>query len=150
MFPLRFVAHTRRSDHSTPRHAKLTTRPSAPSARPIVLFGSNASVNRTSVELARHPDPRFRVVGAVVATAVHDSPVAGERKGARLGDERLFAELETTMRRFGADTVMVTSTDHLSPVRVQRLSDRLEAGSLRVVIAPELDLVMEHPLRRVG
>lgn len=98
----------------------------------VVLFGSNSTINHTSVQLSRHPDAGYLVVSTVVPD-LHLSDSAT--------DEQLFGELELAMRRFGADTVMVTSSDHLTPDRMRRLSWHLEHSAHRLVISPSLNEV---------
>jgi exopolysaccharide biosynthesis polyprenyl glycosylphosphotransferase len=100
----------------------------------VVLFGSNSTINHTSVQLARHPDAGYLVVATVV-------PDLHPRELDPSNDVDEFAELELAMRRFGADTVMVTSSDHLTPDRMRRLSWHLEHSAHRLVISPSLNEV---------
>ncbi|MCU1558921.1 MAG: sugar transferase [Microbacteriaceae bacterium] len=98
----------------------------------VVLVGSPGTIAHTASQLSRHPDAGYLVVGSIVP----DHLVDGEAD--ETGDERLFENLVSVLRLEDADTVMVTSSDQLTPQRMRRLSWQLERGSHRLVITPSL------------
>lgn len=89
----------------------------------VVLVGSTASVRQTAADLAREPGHGYRVVGV----ALTDGPTAGS-----LGDLPIVGEVDDVpqvLGSIGADTVMATSSDHLSPERIRDLAWQLDPGS---------------------
>lgn len=93
----------------------------------VVLVGSDASIAHTAEHLTRHPAAGYVVVGSVTSSAVE---LGGKNY------EKLFSDLDTVLAVKSADTVMITSNEHLSPERMRRLSWQLEVGAHRLVVAP--------------
>ncbi|WP_229715036.1 sugar transferase [Subtercola lobariae] len=100
----------------------------------VLLVGSEVTALHTAKELARHPEAGYRVVGACIPSGMvadylpgTDIPVAGSV-------ELIGPALEAT----GADTVVITSSDELSPARIRELSWSLEPGRQHLVVAPSL------------
>jgi exopolysaccharide biosynthesis polyprenyl glycosylphosphotransferase len=100
----------------------------------VLLVGSEISVLHTATELARHPQAGYHVVGACVPSGRvadylpgTDIPVAGSV-------DRVTQAIAAT----GADTVVITSSDELSPERIRQLSWSLEPGRQHLVVAPSL------------
>ncbi|WP_368498766.1 sugar transferase [Herbiconiux sp. A18JL235] len=100
----------------------------------VLLVGSEVSVLHTARELARHPQAGYNVVGACVPSGrVADYlpstqiPVAGSV-------ERVDRAIAAT----GADTIVITSSDELSPDKIRQLSWSLEPGRQHLVVAPSL------------
>lgn len=100
----------------------------------VVLVGSQASASRINRELARQPSSGYLVVGACVPNGRvgecldHSNiPVLGNV-------DDLHAALET----LDADTVVVTSSAELTPLRMRELSWSLEPEKHHLVVAPDL------------
>ncbi|MFC4243337.1 sugar transferase [Gryllotalpicola reticulitermitis] len=101
----------------------------------VVLVGALDSVTHIGNQLARHPAAGYLVVGAIVPG--RDGPV-------RLDDGRelpIVGTLDTAVESLngcGADTIVLTGSDELSPERVRRISWALEPGRKHLVMAPGL------------
>jgi exopolysaccharide biosynthesis polyprenyl glycosylphosphotransferase len=100
----------------------------------VLLVGSAESVDFFRRELSRQPQAGYAVVGAcipsgVVASYLPDSdiPVMGN-----------VEHVMDALRATGADTVVVTSSDELSPDKMRRLSWSLEPGRHHLVVATGL------------
>jgi exopolysaccharide biosynthesis polyprenyl glycosylphosphotransferase len=100
----------------------------------VMLVGSAVSVTHIARELRRMPQAGFVVLGACVP--------AGQEEAEELGPEVPivgdFADLMTTVESVGADTVIITSSDELSPPRIRELSWQLEPGQQHLIVAPNL------------
>jgi exopolysaccharide biosynthesis polyprenyl glycosylphosphotransferase len=100
----------------------------------VVLVGSAASVTHIARQLGRMPRAGFRVVGACVPPRDLGSPAMGAEIPV-VGDlDHLMASIDSV----GADTVVITSSDELSPQRVRELSWQLEPGHQHLIVAPAL------------
>ena len=100
----------------------------------VLLVGSERSVAAIARELIRNPSAGYRVVGVCLpeGNAARKLPGTGIPV---LGDvDSTLDVLEAS----GADTVVLTSADELSPERVRRLSWGLEPGHQHLVVAPSL------------
>ncbi|KQN46172.1 polyprenyl glycosylphosphotransferase [Frigoribacterium sp. Leaf44] len=100
----------------------------------VLLVGSQNTVEHFARQLALQPSAGYRVVGA----CLHDpasATVAGDLEVPVYGD---FDALALALVRSKADTVVITSSDHLSPERVMELSWSLEPGGQHLVVAPSL------------
>ncbi|WP_375400153.1 sugar transferase [uncultured Amnibacterium sp.] len=98
----------------------------------VVLIGSTATVTRTAGDLAREQQHGYRVVGA----ALTDGPDSGHVAGLPIvGD---IEAVPNALRLFGADTVMATSSDELTPQRIRDLAWHLEPRRHQLVLAPGL------------
>jgi len=99
-----------------------------------VLAGSVASVTHIAKELTRQPEIGYRVAGACISAG---------RAGQLLADTSVpvlggLNEITDALDAVGADTVIITSSDDLSPQRVRELGWRLEPKSQNLVVAPSL------------
>ncbi|GAA2754216.1 sugar transferase [Amnibacterium kyonggiense] len=97
----------------------------------VVLLGSTETVVRTALDLARQPGHGYRVVGV----ALTDGPTEGT-----IADLRIVGGVDDvpgSLRALQADTVMATSSDHLSPERIRDLAWHLEPAQ-HLVVAPSL------------
>lgn len=101
----------------------------------VALLGSRAAVATIASELARVPSAGYYVVVAVVPGATAGSatladtaiPVSGDVDG-----------IQNVMSDFDADTLVVASSDDLSPERIRRISWGLDPGRQHLVMAPSL------------
>jgi exopolysaccharide biosynthesis polyprenyl glycosylphosphotransferase len=100
----------------------------------VVLVGSEVSARHIARELLRLPGAGYHVVGACIP---------GGAPGETLGDTGIpivgtVATVTEALGTTGADTVVITSSDELSPERVRQLSWNLEPGRQHLVVAPSL------------
>lgn len=100
----------------------------------VVLVGTPSSSALIARELARVPTAGYVVVGACVpdddpaeTLPEIDVPVIGT-----------FDSALSALRVTGADTLVITSADELSPDRVRQLSWGLEPGRQHLVVVPSL------------
>jgi exopolysaccharide biosynthesis polyprenyl glycosylphosphotransferase len=102
----------------------------------VVLAGCPESVAHLARELERMPEAGFQVVGACLpagSEAALDPVEAGPIR--IVGDvDHVFEAVED----LGADTVIITSSDELSPQKVRELSWKLEPGNQHLIVAPAL------------
>ncbi|MFW2513776.1 sugar transferase [Demequina sp. SO4-13] len=89
----------------------------------VLLVGSESSVRQIHGELERAPAAGYRVVGACMTSDNANS---------------LVADVRSAMVSCGADTVIVTGTDDLSPERVKEISWSLEPGREHLMLAPNI------------
>jgi exopolysaccharide biosynthesis polyprenyl glycosylphosphotransferase len=99
----------------------------------VLLVGSPASVRHIGRQLATQPAAGYRVLGAVVSTG-H----IGVLDGSTLQSFGGFDDVHRVLEEIGADTVVITSADDLSPERVREISWGLEPGHQHLVVAPSL------------
>jgi exopolysaccharide biosynthesis polyprenyl glycosylphosphotransferase len=100
----------------------------------VLLVGSVGSVANIARELQRHVEAGYQVLGACIPNGA----VAGFVPGTNIP---IFGDLEHLPKALadsGADTVMITSSDHLPAQRVRELSWSLEPGRQHLVVAPSL------------
>ncbi|WP_235522510.1 MULTISPECIES: sugar transferase [unclassified Plantibacter] len=100
----------------------------------VLLVGSAESAEHIAKELTRNTDAGYRVVGACVPTG---------KIGGTLGDTGIpvSGTVDTVLEAIAvtrADTVIITSSDELTPVRVRELSWSLEPGRQHLIVAPSL------------
>ncbi|WP_371743681.1 sugar transferase [Plantibacter sp. MCCC 1A11337] len=100
----------------------------------VLLVGSADSAEHIAKELTRNMDAGYRVVGACVPTG---------KIGGTLGDTGIpvSGTVDTVLEALAAtraDTVIITSSDELTPVRVRELSWSLEPGRQHLIVAPSL------------
>jgi len=102
----------------------------------VVLAGCPESVEHLARELARMPEAGLQVVGACVPAGREDE-VAPIETGPIpiLGDVDHVLEAVEDLH---ADTVIITSSDELSPQKVRELSWQLEPGQQHLIVAPAL------------
>lgn len=101
----------------------------------VVLVGSPSSIQHVASELKRQPGAGYHVVGAALAQDPRDSGVLAVGGVPVISD---FDGVRSAMDVVGADTVIITSADHLDPQRVRELSWELEHGEYSLVMAPSL------------
>jgi exopolysaccharide biosynthesis polyprenyl glycosylphosphotransferase len=99
----------------------------------VLLVGSRVSVTAIARDLNRLPEAGYLVVGACVP-----GDTIGDYLYGRIPVSGNLDQLQTTMEKIGADTVVVTSSDELPPERIRELSWSLEPGRQHLVLAPSL------------
>jgi exopolysaccharide biosynthesis polyprenyl glycosylphosphotransferase len=99
----------------------------------VLLVGSRTSVTSIARDLARAPEAGYSVVGACIP-----GDTIGEYLMNTVPVSANLDQLQTVMEATGADTVVVTSSDELSPERIRELSWSLEPGRQHLVLAPSL------------
>ncbi|WP_375389633.1 sugar transferase [uncultured Amnibacterium sp.] len=97
----------------------------------VVLVGSTDTVVRTALDLARHPAHGYHVVGVALTDGASHGSVADLPIVGRVDD------VPTALRVLGADTVMATSSEHLSAERIRDLAWHLDPKH-HLVVAPSL------------
>ena len=100
----------------------------------VVLIGSVASVAHILDQLDRQPEAGYLVVG-ICEPGGAESEIDSSKSIYRF---TRLDDLQPSMVRVQADTVIVTSTDDLSPQRLRELSWSLEPGRQHLVMAPSL------------
>lgn len=100
----------------------------------VLLVGSAVSAARVAGELSRQPSAGYLVVGACIPSGEIGGRLVGTQIPVLATLDHLHAALETV----AADTVVVTSSDEISPQRMRELSWSLEPGRHRLVVAPSL------------
>jgi exopolysaccharide biosynthesis polyprenyl glycosylphosphotransferase len=100
----------------------------------VLLVGSRQATEHLARELARQSAAGYLVVGACIPDGDIDTdiPVAGVPV---FGD---IDRLQEAMSSVAADTVVVTSSEALSPQRMRELSWGLEPGRQHLVVVPSL------------
>jgi exopolysaccharide biosynthesis polyprenyl glycosylphosphotransferase len=100
----------------------------------VLLVGSEESVVHIARELNSRPYVGYRVIGACIPTSLVGDVLPGT-------EIPVFGNIDKVVRALaasGADTVIITSADELSPQRVRELSWSLEPGRQHLVVAPSL------------
>ena len=99
-----------------------------------LLVGSVASVTDIADLLARYPFAGYLAVGACIPGSerssnptVYDLPVVGG-----------LGEVAESAKALNADTVILTSSDHLPPMMVKRIGWSLESTKVDLIVAPAL------------
>ncbi|GAA2239663.1 sugar transferase [Herbiconiux moechotypicola] len=100
----------------------------------VLLVGSETSVLHTATELARRPQAGYHVVGACVASGRVADYLPGTTIPVAGNVDRVAQAIAAT----GADTIVITSSDELSPEKIRELSWSLEPGRQHLVVAPSL------------
>ncbi|RKR73547.1 sugar transferase [Frondihabitans australicus] len=101
-----------------------------------VLVGSTTTIAHAKNQLDRHPDSGYAVVDVIV-------PDLGE--SAEEGD--LLDRLVDSLTRHDGDTVMLTSSDAMTPQRIRGLAWDLERHDYRLVVTPSLTDVAESRIQ---
>ncbi|KYH44983.1 polyprenyl glycosylphosphotransferase [Branchiibius sp. NY16-3462-2] len=99
-----------------------------------LLVGSRDAVGEVATQLSRSEVSGFTVVGACVPGGVAGDEVEGTGTPI-VGD---VADAVQALGRVGASTVIIASTDSLSPTKVREISWALEPGRQHLVVAPSL------------
>jgi exopolysaccharide biosynthesis polyprenyl glycosylphosphotransferase len=100
----------------------------------VLLVGSVDSATHIAHELARNASAGYRVVGACVPT----NEVGGFLPGTDIPVSGHLSSIDAALEITQADTVVITSSDELSPRGVRELSWSLEPGRQHLVVAPSL------------
>ena len=100
----------------------------------VLLAGSSTSVTHIAQELGHRSEAGYRVVGACVPGGTVGASLPGTRVPV-LGN---LDEVHEALSSSAADTLVITSSDDLSPQRVRELSWGLEPGRQHLVVAPSL------------
>lgn len=100
----------------------------------VLLVGSVDSVLHIAALFDAQPQAGYRVVGACVPKFAAGSKLPAHKLRIVSGLE----QLDDAIAEMGVDTVVITSSDELSPARVQELSWSLEPGKQHLVVAPSL------------
>ncbi|MDR7184917.1 exopolysaccharide biosynthesis polyprenyl glycosylphosphotransferase [Microbacterium trichothecenolyticum] len=100
----------------------------------VLLVGSADSVAAIARELHRSPTAGYRVVGACVPSG----KIADTVPGTSVPVMGSVDNIERAIAATGADTVAVTSTDDLPPMKVKQISWALESGRQHLVLAPSI------------
>jgi exopolysaccharide biosynthesis polyprenyl glycosylphosphotransferase len=100
----------------------------------VLLVGSLDSVVHLARELARQSAAGYLVVGACIP----GGHTTQRLPGSMIPVFQDIDKLQDAMSAVDADTVVVTSSDELSPQRMRELSWSLEPGHQHLVVAPSL------------
>lgn len=100
----------------------------------VLLVGSEASAAHLARELTRQPAAGYFVVGACIPSGF----VADYLPNTKIPVFSNVDKLQAAMVAVNADTVVITSSDELSPNRMRELSWSLEPGRQHLVVAPSL------------
>ncbi|MGU3645867.1 sugar transferase [Microbacterium sp. C23T] len=100
----------------------------------VLLVGSSDSVATIARELHRSPTAGYQVVGACVPSGKVTDTVPGTSVPVMGSVDNVERAIAATR----ADTVAVTSTDDLPPLKVKQISWALEAGRQHLVLAPSI------------
>ena len=100
----------------------------------VLLAGSLETVTHLAHQLASQPEAGYRVLGACVPTGVVADYLAGLKVPVVGNMDRVAAAMQAS----GADTLVVTSSDELSPAKLRALSWSLEPGRQHLIVAPAL------------
>jgi exopolysaccharide biosynthesis polyprenyl glycosylphosphotransferase len=100
----------------------------------VLLVGSEESTSHIARELQRQPAAGYRVVGACIPSG----RVADYLPGTTIPVSGNVDSVMEAMDATGADTLVITSSDELSPQKVRELSWNLEPGRQHLVVAPAL------------
>ena len=99
-----------------------------------LLVGSRDAVGEVATQLSRSEVSGFTVVGACVPGGVAGDEI--DSTGTPIvGD---VSDAVKALGRVGASTVIIASTDSLSPTKVREISWALEPGRQHLVVAPSL------------
>lgn len=99
-----------------------------------LLVGSRDAVDEVAMQLSRSDLSGFTVVGACVPGGVAGDEIDGTGTPI-LGD---VTDALQALGQTGASTVVIASTDSLSPTKVREISWALEPGRQHLVVAPSL------------
>lgn len=116
------------------RHWLVVTRARGEFSARVVLVGSETSVAQISDALRRNPSAGYLVVGACVPLGIPGGTV----RGTDIPIVGSAQSITDALAAVDADTVVISSTDELSPSVVKRISWQLEAGRQHLVLAPSI------------
>ncbi|RIX28336.1 sugar transferase [Amnibacterium setariae] len=98
----------------------------------VVLLGSTSTVVSTALDLARQPGHGYRVVGVALTDGPSEGTVADLRIVGAVDD------VPNALRALEADTVIATSSEHLSAERLRDLAWHLDPQQHHLVVAPSI------------
>ena len=98
----------------------------------VVLLGSTSTVVSTALDLARQPGHGYRVVGVALTDGPSEGTVADLRIVGAVDD------VPNALRALEADTVIATSSEHLSAERLRDLAWHLDPQRHHLVVAPSI------------
>lgn len=118
----------------------ISTRQEGDFLTPAVIIGSVKSADEVALQLLNNPASGLKVLGCYLSGS---QPPASESQQILLPQSKLpilggFRNAIQSMREIGASTIIVTNSDHLSPVDVRSLSWELIPGQENLVLAPSL------------
>lgn len=102
----------------------------------VVLVGSSRSVEHIYRELVRATGAGYLVVGVCIPEDLASDRVSGW--GVPVFENITVDAVPGILNRTGADTVIITSSDHLPPEQIRQLSWSLEPRRQHLVMAPSL------------
>lgn len=100
----------------------------------VLLVGSESSAQHLARELARLPMAGYLVVGACIPAGT----ATGHLGSPSIPVFRDLDDLGPAMKATGADTVVISSSEDLSPDAIRKISWGLEPGRQHLVVAPSL------------
>ncbi|WP_234865134.1 sugar transferase [Sinomonas albida] len=102
----------------------------------VLLVGSKRSVGHLRTELARHPEEGYHVVGECWAEPLDvDSPHSA---GSGVPVYSHLHSVERAMAETGADTLIVTSGNELTPESIRQLSWMLDGERHQLIVGASL------------
>jgi exopolysaccharide biosynthesis polyprenyl glycosylphosphotransferase len=100
----------------------------------VLIVGSESSALHLAKELARQPMAGYLVVGACVPARTVPGHLGDTAIPVFVGLEHLGSAMEAS----GADTIVISSSEDLSPEAIRKISWGLEPGRQHLVVAPSL------------
>ncbi|SDO27519.1 Undecaprenyl-phosphate galactose phosphotransferase, WbaP/exopolysaccharide biosynthesis polyprenyl glycosylphosphotransferase [Cryobacterium flavum] len=100
----------------------------------VILIGTQESSARIAAELRTRLGAGYLVVGACVTSG----PSATYLPGGTVPIVGDIDDVHTALDSFDADTVIITSSDDISPTRTRELSWSLEPGRHHLIMVPRL------------
>lgn len=100
----------------------------------VLVVGSESSTLHLARELARQPMAGYLVVGACIPARADAGYLGGTSIPVFVDLENLGSAMKVT----GADTVVISSSEDLSPEAIRKISWGLEPGRQHLVVAPSL------------
>lgn len=97
-----------------------------------LVVGEYEKVSHVTSQVAKEAQSGFEIVGAVSAVSAHSALI--EDYGRAYDYDEILVALDET----GADTMILTSSDVLSPKKMRRLGWALEDRDVELVVAPAL------------
>ncbi|MCH6471805.1 sugar transferase [Sinomonas terrae] len=102
----------------------------------VLLVGSGHSVRHLGTELARHPEAGYRIVGECWAGPPQELPRAYADHSVPVYYH--LSSVERAMTETGADTLVITSGDEITPENVRRLSWMLDGERHHLIVGASL------------
>lgn len=102
--------------------------------RSVLLVGSPGSISSVARDVERNTAAGFKVIGACTPSGL----IADTVPGTSIPISGSIDNLPRALAATGADTVIITSANELSPGQVRQLSWQLEPGRQHLVVAPSL------------